>query len=93
MTTKTPQNPANGPTRHAERPTGTRCTEPCIRPAPSQAHCTVCHRTFGGASNFDRHRRDGWCTDPAELGMEPNKRGIWVNPMSDQARAILTAGR
>jgi hypothetical protein len=35
------------------------------------AHCSVCHRTFSGVTSFDRHRRDGRCTDPAGLGMRP----------------------
>jgi hypothetical protein len=32
-------------------------------------HCGSCHNSFGGVSNFDRHRRNGQCVDPAELGL------------------------
>lgn len=33
------------------------------------AHCGVCCTTFNGISTFDRHRRGGVCTPPAEVGM------------------------
>jgi hypothetical protein len=36
-----------------------------------------CHRTFGGITGFDRHRRGGECLDPAGLGMHPDRRGVW----------------
>jgi hypothetical protein len=32
-------------------------------------HCGACHRTFGGVGNFDRHRRNGECINPVELGL------------------------
>jgi hypothetical protein len=35
-------------------------------------HCggkTGCHRTFSGASTFDRHRRGGQCLDPEAAGL------------------------
>lgn len=35
-------------------------------------HCggaAGCHQTFTGESTFRRHRRNGVCLDPAELGM------------------------
>lgn len=35
----------------------------------STAHCARCHRTFGGVSSFDRHRKDGACVDPADVGL------------------------
>lgn len=34
------------------------------------AHCSACHRTFGGVAGFDRHRRDGACLDPTGIGMQ-----------------------
>lgn len=52
------------------------CTTKCRRAAPSQAHCGVCHRTFGGVKGFDEHRRDGQCLDPAARGMT-QVNGIW----------------
>jgi len=43
----------------------------------SLAHCTACHRTFGGVGGFDKHRDNGRCIDPMELGMEIKER-TWV---------------
>lgn len=68
---------------HRERPTWTQCTGDCVKPTPAQAHCTVCHRTFGGVSNFDKHRRDGWCIDPSTLGMTLNDNGVWRVPLAE----------
>jgi hypothetical protein len=69
-------------------PIGTKCGDVCRRPTPSQAHCTVCHRTFGSVGGFDAHRRKGLCVDPVELGMV--ERGqVWRTPLSDEARARL----
>lgn len=55
------------------------CRPTCIQPSPSNAHCAAdgCHRTFGGITGFDRHRRGGECLDPAGLGMHPDRRGVW----------------
>ena len=36
----------------------------------SRAHCAACHRTFGGATLFDAHRRDG-CLDPETIMTTP----------------------
>lgn len=34
------------------------------------AHCAAeCHLTFSGETSFRRHRRDGRCLNPAEVGM------------------------
>lgn len=52
------------------------CTAKCRKPAPSQAHCTSCHRTFGGVKGFDEHRKDGQCLDPATRRMT-EVDGIW----------------
>lgn len=32
------------------------CTKTCVAPTPAQAHCPVCHITFGGVRLFDAHR-------------------------------------
>lgn len=62
------------------------CTLACHNPTPSQAHCGVCHVTFGGPSLFVRHRRGGACVDPTELGM--TKIGeVWRIPMSEEERS------
>lgn len=65
-----------------ERPIGSKCGSDCARPTPAQAHCSVCHTTFGGVSGFDAHRRDGVCADPASLGMECRGE-VWRTPMSE----------
>ena len=54
------------------------CTKDCVKPSPAQAHCGVCHRTFGGVGNFDRHRKGGTCTAPESIGLTPGRRGVWV---------------
>ncbi len=51
----------------------------CKMPTPSQAHCSVCHRTFSGVWGFDKHRRNGVCLDPAELGMVEAGQ-VWRSP-------------
>lgn len=66
------------------------CTRACHRPSPTQAHCTSCHRTFGGAAGFDKHRRDGRCLDPAGLGMTPDWRGVWRRPTTAADRIRLS---
>ena len=54
------------------------CMPSCIKPTPAQAHCSVCHETFGSVSGFDRHRRGGQCLDPTTIpGIHRNERGIW----------------
>ena len=62
-----------------------RCTDACRRPTASQAHCSVCHRTFGGVRGFDKHRHNGACLEPTALGMT-DRDGIWVRPMGATAR-------
>ncbi|MFI2663379.1 FDXHR family putative zinc-binding protein [Micromonospora carbonacea] len=61
------------------------CPTTCTQPTPAQAHCSVCHHTFGGVTGFDSHRRDGTCLDPATLGFV-QRDGVWRAPMSDDAR-------
>lgn len=79
--------------RRMERnaPSGTRCTSACThpRPTPAQALCTVCHEVFGGVSNFDRHRVDGWCLNPATLKMHLTEAGVWRDIITEEKRAKL----
>lgn len=86
--TRRPRKAAISAPDHRDAPTWTQCGPDCVRPTPNQAHCPVagCHRTFGGVSNFDKHRRNGWCLDPATLGMTLNGAGIWRIPMPDDVR-------
>ena len=44
------------------------------------AGCTVCLRTFGGDYGFDKHRKNGECVHPSTVGLQLDKRGIWVRP-------------
>lgn len=67
------------------RPIGSRCTDACKRPTQTQAHCSVCHQTFGGVYGFDMHRYDGWCAEPAGLGMTLTD-GIWRREVGPTGR-------
>lgn len=43
-------------------------------------HCTVCHETFSGATSGDKHRRNGACLDPTEIGLHLDGKGVWRFP-------------
>lgn len=60
------------------------CGQECGAVTPAQAHCSACHRTFGGVSGFDRHRRGGVCLDPEGLGMTL-KGSVWRTAMDAEA--------
>lgn len=73
-----------------------KCREDCIRPTPFQAHCSVCHRHFGGVSTFDAHRVNGACVDPGSIlrDGEPlyaERDGIWREPMAHDKVAMFRA--
>jgi hypothetical protein len=68
------------------------CTPDCRAPTPAQAHCTTCHRTFGGVWGFDAHRKNGQCVDPVTLGYIETDR-VWRTPMSEEARQRLISIR
>lgn len=68
------------------------CPPDCKMPTPAQAHCSVCHRTFGGVRAFDRHRSKGTCVDPAPLGYI-ERGGVWREAISDAKRGRLSALR
>jgi len=40
----------------------------------------TCHRTFGGITEFDAHRRAGTCRDPEDLGHTPDPKGVFRLP-------------
>jgi hypothetical protein len=68
------------------------CNENCRRPRPASAesHCSAegCHVSFGGPSFFDRHRRDGECLDPADIGLI-EQDGVWTTAEGHAHRAVL----
>lgn len=45
-----------------------------------RAHCSGCHRTFGGLSMFERHRVASKCVDPAGWDDARLVDGLWVGP-------------
>lgn len=71
---------------------GTDCTRGCRRPTPAQAHCSVCHRTFGGHWGFDKHRTEGRCLDPSHIGMVERDR-VWRTPMEEGVREQMEKAR
>lgn len=36
----------------------------------SRCRCSTCGEVFSVVSNFDKHRKDGDCVDPASVGLE-----------------------
>jgi hypothetical protein len=59
--------------------------------AKSLCHCTSCHRTFGGLTGFDMHRKDGKCLDPQDLGMKITEAGIWIRDLGGKWPNLLAA--
>ena len=63
-------------------PSGRRCDDTCTHWTPRAGTktclCPVCHEVFSTPSNFDRHRKDGWCLRPSSVGLKTNEIGIWV---------------
>jgi hypothetical protein len=66
------------------------------------AHCSGCHRSFSGATLFDRHRsvagERGRCTDPATLARPDGqpicelRDGMWRFPEMDEATKAVRFG-
>lgn len=59
---------------------GSRCGGECVIGTGRTSHCSVCHQTFSTVSNFDGHRRDGWCLEPGSTSLEASPRGVWHLP-------------
>ena len=87
------RKPAAASPRRPDGPSWTQCRPDCVPPRGRQAHCSICHRTFTTAANFDKHRRGGNCVDPATLGMVTAGRGIWRIPMTDEDRKRMEWSR
>ncbi len=54
------------------------------------SHCSACHRSFELVSECLKHRKDGHCLNPLDLGMVM-KEGIWAHPMPESARLAKRA--
>lgn len=83
--------------RRTERnvPIGRKCDETCTHKMPSlnsaMALCSVCHELFGTVRNFDRHRKAGWCQDPAAMGLRLTEMGVWRTVMDpDQLNRFMS---
>lgn len=48
-------------------------------------HCKTCHETFSGITAFDKHRVNGKCKHPSEVGLVESKRAYpcWTFPADD----------
>ncbi len=57
------------------------------------AHCAAdCHLNFSTARSFDRHRKDGQCRPPADIGLvERERRGytVWGQPGDERLAAVF----
>ena len=49
---------------------------PTLTPNTITSHCGACHETFSTVRNFDRHRVNFQCVDPATKGMHLS-HGRW----------------
>lgn len=68
------------------------CLPGCRTPTQFQAHCSVCHRTFGGVTGFDDHRKNGECLDPVTRGYVQSERdGVWRTEMAQETVAKFRA--
>jgi len=47
------------------------------------SQCPTCDRVFSTVANFDKHRKDGRCIYPEDVGLSLNEKGIWRTPMSN----------
>lgn len=56
----------------------------------AMAHCPTCHETFSTVGNFDAHRKDGKCHNPARVkpAQRLDDRGVWVR---DEVRELVLA--
>lgn len=51
--------------------------------------CAACDAYFSTPSNFERHRKQGVCLDPATAGLVLGERGYWKRPGSDRIASAL----
>jgi len=74
----------NGRRAHDDLPFGHKCG---ARWSGMQtSHCARCHQTFGGVGGFDRHRKDGKCLVPVDIGMSllPGRAfAVWGMPHTE----------
>lgn len=68
-----------------------KCTSDCKAPTPFQAHCSLCHLTFGGITGFDLHRRGGQCSHPSTFDYVERDQ-VWREEM-DQHKIEMFRNR
>lgn len=55
-------------------------TELPFKPGAGWAQCPSCRYVFTTVANFDRHRRNRGCLDPASVELVINSKGMWSRP-------------
>lgn len=70
--------PSNRATSSRNRPSGAITCIGCDRwwTGLASAHCSACHETFTGVTNFDAHRVGGQCRKPPGVGLMVASR-VW----------------
>ncbi|MCL4780333.1 MAG: hypothetical protein KJ049_09090 [Gammaproteobacteria bacterium] len=51
--------------------------------------CRGCGEYFSTVANFDKHRRNGACVDPATVGLLVDHRGIWKGAPTRDAEGLV----
>lgn len=52
----------------------------CVRAGTKGSYCRGCQQGFSSPWGFDKHRSDGRCLNPADVGLVIGKRGYWTRP-------------
>lgn len=55
--------------------------------ADQVCRCAGCQETFSGIITFDRHRVDGSCCHPSDVGLQIDERPagtLWADPVARQ---------
>jgi hypothetical protein len=63
------------------------CTSECptLPQNTAVSHCGACHETFSTVRNFDRHRVNFECVDPATKGLIQGMDGRWREAPPNEA--------
>jgi len=46
--------------------------------------CPTCKLIFSTVSNFDKHRKEGFCVPTHSVGLILNKNGVYITPSSEE---------